>query len=229
MKRTLFSLLAALVASPVFAGNLASDDWTTTCSEDHTHNFTFVDGNLVAHGGVTGGSAGSCDLLYKSAHKMENGSSLAITLQFASTQGLNDFTIGTSEQGLELFVCTSGNDFVLTHWDPIIGDWRAYTLSEADENSATLTLNFSVENDNLCYTYTFNGETKTSEKITAVERIDTIEWFGTTWQPYLGWDRDNATAVTVTEVTFTAPIPEPATTTLALLALAGLAARRRRK
>ena len=223
MKHTLFTLLAALVASPAFAGSLNENDWETLCDgRGHAHNFTFVDGNLIAQGDVTSGFPDTCDLLYKSAHKMENGSSLAITLQFASTQGLEDFTVCTSHPDVDDAAClyvrtTGGGSFELKQWGAPI----THLLTEASETPASLTLNFIVENGNLCYTYTFNGGE--SEKFTVVEGFDT----SLAWQPYFSWDVENATQVTVTDVTFSM-VPEPATATLSLLALAGLAARRRR-
>ena len=227
MKHTLFTLLAALVASPAFAGNLTSSDWTRLCEGNvgHAHNFTFVDGNLVAHGGVTSGFTGTCDLSYTStAHKMENGSSLAITLQFASTQGLEDFTVAPYDIDVAcLWVWTYGDSFVLSATDAM----NPHLLTEASETSASLTLNFIVENGNLCYTYKFNGGGE-SEKFTVVEGINT----SLAWQPRFSWNLGNATEVTVTDVTFSTSspmVPEPATATLSLLALAGLAARRRRK
>lgn len=233
MKHTLFTLLAALVASPAFAGNLNSSDWTTDCGS-HAHNFTFESGNLVANGGIETSSDG-CMLLYTStaAPKMENGSSLVITLQFVATPDdtttipWSSFTIvipqGSSILNmLQVNEYTAASDF--TAGSIILKDMVGrtdYTLSEGGETTAALTLNYTVENGNLCYTYTFNGET--SEKMTAAEGIDT----SLAWQPLLAWDWNNPTAFTVTDVTFT--VPEPATATLSLLALAGLAARRRRK
>ena len=230
MKHTLFTLLAALVASPAFAGNLTSSDWTTSCVEQHAHYFTFENGNLVTHGG---GERGYCELSYTStAYKMENGSSLAITLQFASTQGLKDFTVCSSSD-IEaadvayLYVRTTGEGyFELNQWDNATDDYIRHTLTEASETPASLTLNFIVENGNLGYTYTFNNGGE-SEKFTVAEGIDT----SLAWQPYFSWRVVNATEVTVTDVTFSTSspvVPEPATATLSLLALAGLAARRRR-
>lgn len=231
MKHTLFTLLAAFVASPAFAGNLTSSDWERLCDsyDNHAHNFTFVDGNLIAHGGVTSGFTGTCDLSYTStAHKMENGSSLAITLQFASTQGLEDFTVAPYDIDVAcLWVWTYGDSFVLTQWDSATDAMNPHLLTEASETSASLTLNFIVENGNLCYTYKFNGGGE-SEKFTVVEGINT----SLAWQPRFSWNVGNATEVTVTDVTFSTSspmVPEPATATLSLLALAGLAARRRRK
>ena len=225
MKRTLFTLLAALVATPAFAGNLNSSDWKTLC-DDHSHNFTFENGNLVAHGGGFERYK-YCELYYTStAHKMENGSSLAITLQVASIENLYDFTIQPSQplDAATLYVWADGGYFVLEQLDNANDNWIHHPLSELSDTPASLTLNFIVENNNLCFTYTFNGET--SEKITAVEGIDTTS----SWQPYFAWDiGNNTTEVTVTDVTFSAPVPEPATATLSLLALAGLATRRRRK
>lgn len=235
MKHTLFTLLAALVASPAFAGNLIREDWTTDCGDGqgHAHNYTFVDGNLVAQGG---GERGNCNLSYTStAPKMENGSSLAITLQFASTQGLEDFTVYSShpkvaDAARDYAAClyvwtTSGGYFELKQWDNATDAPISLLSTEASETTASLTLNFIVENGNLCYTYTFNGGK--SEKFTAVEGIDT----SLAWQPCFSWDVTNATKVTVTDVTFSTSspmVPEPATATLSLLALAGLSARRRR-
>ena len=60
--------------------------------------------------------------------------------------------------------------------------------------------------------------------MTAAEGIET----SLAWQPRLTWDWNNPTAFTVTDVTFSM-VPEPTTATLSLLALAGLAARRRRR
>lgn len=226
MKRTLFTLLAALVASPAFAGNLNSSDWTTMCGHQDC-NFTFENGNLVANGGEYGSSDG-CMLLYTStAYKMENNSSLAITLQFVATPDAitttpwSGFTIipqFSAELNMLQVKKFDAGSIILT--DALGG--TNYTLSEGGETTAALTLNYTVENGNLCYTYTFNGET--SEKITAAEGIDT----SLAWQPLLAWDWNNPTAFTVTDVTFSM-VPEPATATLSLLALAGLAARRRRK
>ena len=227
MKHTLFTLLAALVASPAFAGNLNESDWTTDCGDGqgHAHNYTFdkENGNLIAQGGD---ERGNCNLSYTStAPKMENGSSLAITLQFASTQGLEDFTVAPYDINVAcLWVWTDGNSgpSVLTQWADGTEDIHHTLLTEASETPASLTLNFIVENDNLCYTYKFNGGE--SEKFTVAEGIDTSR----AWQPYFSWEVDNATKVTVTDVTFSM-VPEPATATLSLLALVGLAARRRRK
>ena len=224
MKHTLFTLLAALVASPAFAGNLNPDDWTTMCGHQDC-NFTFENGNLVANGGEYASYEG-CMLLYTStaAYKMENNSSLAITLQFVATPDdtttipWSSFTI-LIPQGSEILnmlqVLTNNAGRIILRDEP-----GEYTLSEGGETTADLTLNYTVENGNLCYTYTFNGET--SEKMTAAEGIDT----SLAWQPLLAWDWNNPTAFTVTDVTFT--VPEPASATLSLLALAGLAARRRR-
>ena len=230
MKRTLFTLLAALVASPAFAGNLNPDDWTTMC--DHQDcNFTFENGNLVANGGIEATSDG-CMLLYTStAPKMENNSSLAITLQFAATpdaitttpwSGLTIIPQGSAPLNMLQVQKFNAGSIILAD---MLGGTN-YTLSEGGETTAALTLNYTVENGNLCYTYTFNGET--SEKMTAAEGIDT----SLAWQPLLAWDWNNPTAFTVTDVTFSTSspmVPEPATATLSLLALAGLAARRRRK
>lgn len=225
MKHTLFTLLAALVASPAFAGNLNESDWKTDCgSHDHNFTFDFENGNLIARGGEDG-SSGWCKLGYNStAPKMENNSSLAITLQFVATPYAitSDFTI--TPQGsvlLNILQVTKDKDNAgsIKLTDMVGG--TEYTLSEGGETTAALTLNYTVENGNLCYTYTFNG--KTSEKMTAAEGIET----SLAWQPLLTWSWNNPTAFTVTDVTFSM-VPEPTTATLSLLALAGLAARRRR-
>ena len=226
MKRTLFTLLAALVASPAFAGNFNLDDWTTMCSNKHQDcHFTFVDGNLVTH--VGGESSGYCDLSYTStAYKMENNSSLAITLQFDATPDATPDAITTTWSGftiitpLNMLQVMKSNAGRIKLIDTPGG--TEYILSEGDKTTAALTLNYTVENGNLCYTYTFNGET--SKKMTAAEGIGT----SLAWQPRLTWDWENSTAFTVTDVTFSM-VPEPTTATLSLLALAGLAARRRRK
>ena len=236
MKHTLFTLLAALVASPAFAGNLNEREWTTLCDhQDHNFTFDLENGNLIARGGEDGSS---CQLLYTStAYKMENNSSLAITLQFDATPDATPDAITTTWSGftiipqgftpLNVLQVMKSNAGRIKLIDTIGG--TDYVLSEGGETTAALTLltlNYTVENGNLCYTYTFNGET--SKKMTAAEGIDA----SLAWQPLLTWDRDSSTAFTVTEVTFSTSspmVPEPATATLSLLALAGLAARRRRK
>lgn len=156
MKHTLFTLLAALVASPAFAGNLTSSDWTTLC--DHQDcNFTFENGNLIAHGGEYGSSDG-CMLLYTStAPKMENNSSLAITLQFAATPDAitttpwSSFTIIPQFSApLNILQVQKFNAGSIILADMVGG--TDYTLSEGGETTAALTLNYTVENGNLCYT-----------------------------------------------------------------------------
>ena len=233
MKRTLFTLLAAFVASPVFAVNLLDDvnNWTPIC-DNHAHNFTLENGNLVALGGGPINGGDGCWLLYTStAYKMENGSSLAITLQFdgspvtasGSYSSLIVLPQGTNTE-LHFLEVKKLNKGSIELQDTMGG--ALYSLSEGDATTAILTLNYTVEDGDLCYTYTFNGET--SEKKTAAERIDT----NSAWQPSLLWDWDNPTAFTVTDVTFSTSspmVPEPTTATLSLLALAGLAVRRRRK
>lgn len=230
MKHTLFTLLAALVASPAFAGNLNESDWKTLCDhQDHNYTFDLENGNLVALGGETINGGDACRLLYTStAYKMENGSSLAITLQFdgspvTASGSYSSLTVLPNTE-LHFLEVAKLNDGSINLKDTLGG--ALYSLSEGDVTTAILTLNYTVEDGSLCYTYTFNGET--SEKKTAAEGIDT----NSAWQPSLLWDWDNPTAFTVTDVTFSTSspmVPEPATATLSLLALAGLAARRRRK
>ena len=234
MKHTLFTLLAALVASPAFAGNLNPNDWAPLCGDDHQDcHYTFENGNLIAHGGEEYDSYEGCMLLYTStAPKMENNSSLAITLQFVATPYATPDAITTphwtgftiaiplGSETMNMLQVMKSNAGSIKLMDTFGG--TEYTLSEGGKTTADLTHNYTVENGNLCYTYKFNG--KTSEKMTAAEGIDT----SLAWQPLLAWDWAIPTAFTVTEVTFSM-VPEPATATLSLLALAGLAARRRRK
>jgi MYXO-CTERM domain-containing protein len=235
MKHTLFTFLAALLASPAFAGNLIPEDWTAACGANHQDcKFTFENGNLIAYGGEYASDKG-CMWLYTStaAPKMENNSSLAITLQFDATPDAittipwSDFTIiPQGSAPLNMLQVMKSNAGRIKLIDTFGG--TDYALSEGGETTAALTLltlNYTVENGNLCYTYTFNGET--SKKMTAAEGINTSH----AWQPFLAWDGGNSTAFTVTDVTFSTSspvVPEPATATLSLLALAGLAARRRR-
>ena len=227
MKHTLFTLLAALVASPAFADNLLDDvnNWTPICDESHNHLNDLENGNFVAKGDVTA-PQDACTLLYTStAYKMENGSSLAITLQFDTRLGsssafafiLQDSTtplhvaqVDTDTSGAIDLLCLASNE--------------TYTLWYRGATSATLTFNYIVEDDNLCYTYKFNDDPE-SEKITVAEGI-TEE--NLSWQPVFWWLENNNTDYKVTNVTFSM-VPEPTTATLSLLALAGLAARRRRK
>ena len=79
---------------------------------------------------------------------------------------------------------------------------------------STLALNFYVEKDDLHFTYTLND---VQSEIRTVDVNTELNW-----KPFLAVQ---GTTVKVTEMSL---VPEPTTATLSLLALAGLAARRRR-
>ena len=93
-------------------------------------------------------------------------------------------------------------------------------LSQAPVES-TLALNFYVEKDDLHITYTLNDVQSQIWKVDVDTKLN--------WKPFIAVQ---GTTVKVTEMSLvpaSSPVvPEPTTATLSLLALAGLAARRRR-
>lgn len=226
-------LLTAFAAIPVYAGNLKSDDWSLNTDLGGGDYTVDEDGIL---------SLENVALAYDSeTFKMQDGSSLSITLTFNPTSindnvhfafspyatGMNNIDtahalaytgiqgptpISTSSSIMSTNI-TGGNN------SPIFSESLA--LSQ-DPVESTLALNFHVENDELHFTYTLNDVQ--SQIWTAA--VDTE----LNWKPFLSVQ---GTTVKVTEMSLvpaSSPVvPEPTTATLSLLALAGLAARRRRR
>lgn len=81
MKRTLYTLLAALAVTQAYAAPLNAEDWETIPGGEPPEGcFSFEDGKLFATSNTNGK-----ELFYKvkeGTNLMENGSGLSITLQF---------------------------------------------------------------------------------------------------------------------------------------------------
>lgn len=233
LKRTLYTLLAALMAVPAYAAPLNPDDWETIDNAaPPAECFTFSDGKLFATGNTSGK-----ELYYKVTDEtplMKNGSGLSITLQFDSATFLADVDSAfhilfhndnyDANGGGDNFyhyinVYNYENQLNLYDYVNLMDDYH-----HLEEGVITLTINHAVKNNHLCYTYTLNGIVSKEYTIDTKEVNPDLAW-----RPSFGLSLCETTVYTVTDVTFTTvPIPEPATATLSLLALAGLAVRRRR-
>lgn len=232
LKRTLYPLLAALIAAPAYAAPLNPDDWETIeGSAPPERCFTFSDGKLSATGNTSGN-----ELYYKVTDEtplMKNGSGLSITLQFdnAAFQGEanTSFYIAFHNNNSEIH----GNDFFhnfsvfnsgsLNLFDN--GSLNDYYDLDQASGITTVKVNYAIQNNHLCLNYELNGVASEHYVYQGAEVNPDLEW-----RPSFGLSFCETTVYTVTDVTFTTvPIPEPATATLSLLALAGLAARRRRQ
>lgn len=232
MKHTLFTLLTALAAVPSFAGNLNESDWIISGSDPSMVTFN-QDGTLTMTGiGTTDNPYPFASLVYSpsNTYKMENGSSLSITLQL-NTQ------FNEHEAHFTLFL-ESGNDDVFTNFgvskyapeygfyvgDVCNGEENNFMSYEDNRllNQSKITINYTVENGGLYCSHTLNNVN--CGKVTVMENIDTESY----WLPKMEIFDCKDTTFTITNFTITS-VPEPATSTLSLLALCGLAARRRRK
>ena len=228
LKRTLFSLLAALMTTSAYAAPLNPDDWMTI--DDTAEGcFTFSDGKL----NVTGNTGGR-ELYYKveeGTNLMLNGSAMSITLQFDNDKFKEDENTGfyiafhnnnSDIDGDDFFhrfyVFNSGS---LNLYDSVTHD-DYYDLDPAS-GITTIKVNYSIQNNHLCLSYELNGVASTHYVYQGAKVNSALEW-----RPCFGTSGTETNVFTVTDVTFN-PIPEPATATLSLLALAGLAARRRRQ
>lgn len=239
MKKAFYVLLAALVVVPAYASSLNPEDWFT---EAPSGCFTFENGTLKAFDNTNGK-----ELFYKVTSEtplMTNGSGLSITLQFDNESFLNDpetafliqfrvnNSIYTGDEGDTTFhylhVRNNGDGRQLNIYDKPAKDgieWDS-TLSIPSEGISTLTVDYAIKDNLFCYSYTLNGVP--SDEYVFKSDIDVDP--NLAWRPSFGVSNNESVIFTVTDVTFKlAPSPEPTTTTLSLLALVGLAARRRRK
>lgn len=239
MKQALITLLAALAVAPAFAGNLNENEWSLERLYDFTDPaskpegvFTFNDdGTMTAQG-----DSGQWLLHYTpKASRMQEGSSLAITLQFNK----DDIAPDGNSISLRLFdgQGTYYDNSLYNGYSRVefekkigfgikgenIGDY--YTLGKFADSIA-VTFTYTVKNGDLVFSYSAPGIDETfSNAETVLEDIDQKLY----WSPAL-YVYNPDTALTVTDITLTPTlVPEPTSATLSLLALAGLAARRRRK
>ncbi len=215
-------MLTAFAAIPVYAGNLKYDDWSvdTNWGGDYA----------VDEDGIL--SLKNVALAYTpETFKMQDGSSLSITLTFdpKSINGNVIFAFSPYATGMDnsdtalALTGIQGSSIVSmsnTRGNGSLIFSIPLALSQVPVES-TLALNFYVEKDDLRFTYTLND---VQSQIWTVD-VDTE----LNWKPFLAVQ---GTTVKVTEMSLvpaSSPVvPEPTTATLSLLALAGLAARRRR-
>lgn len=231
MKHTFFALLAALVTVPAYAAPLNPDDWKTNDAAKNCFVFN-SDGSLTATGNTSGN-----ELHYiikeMGANLMQNGSGMSVTLQFDTESFLEDtgteFYIAFHNDNSEI----DGNDFfkritirntdsqLNLYDDPVQFD-KYYTL-DSGESFTEVEVDFIIENNVLCCTYSVNGTA--SERFAMKEVNPSLDW-----KPSFGISNTETNIFTVTDVSFT-PIPEPSTASflLSLLVIFGMTVRRRRK
>lgn len=227
MKKTLFTLLAALAVTPALAGSLNPEDWSTLTPESFIFN---EDGTMTVSG-----EYGELEYIGQE-YKMVNGSSVAITLQFNNAEFLGEEKFMPSLGCyLNCYFTNGGFDYVgltVAAYDGMLSIYNSAdgigdSVNIIDDyysptgDATTVTFLYSVTDNYLYGDYMLNGEPKATFCCEGAE-VDT----NSNWSMFLS---NSDSGITVTDVTFTAPVPEPTTATLSLLALAGLAARRRRK
>ncbi len=230
MKKTFIALLA--LAGVGYAAPLNENDWAWVDDNAPGGIFGFneIDKTLT----ITGNSNGK-KLWYfidgKDPNPMVNGSGLSITFQFDTDLFLND-----DETELAIYLYGKDKDsevhrFSVRTSKPEANIYDTYEGSFHDEYYQVdrsiaitrITVNYTVRDNKLCYNYSINGTNKVKEDVVANLTLDTT----LNWRPGFGCSHTDTSAYTVTDVTFKS-VPEPTTTALSLLALAGLAARRRR-
>ena len=225
-------LLAALITVPAYAAPLNPDDWKTIAPEGC---FTFNnDGTLTATGNASGNELHY--IIREDAigtNLMQNGSGMSVTLQFNPESFLNDaeteiyiaFHNNNSEINgkdfLEVFfIRNTGNQLNIYNKS---SSFDEYHDLDTGENPTEIEVDFIIENNILCCSYSLNG---IASRQFITEAVDT----GLDWKPSFGLAYTDTNVFTVTDVSFNS-IPEPATASffLSLLTFIGLTARRRRK
>lgn len=114
-----------------------------------------------------------------------------------------------------------------TGWDNVASAGLVYSFGATSGTAVSFTL---IDNDGntLVNSYVLANTLKSSSAGKAALTFDDSVLTSYYFNEYMGGNEANMQALSATVAT-TAPIPEPTTATLSLLALAGLAARRRRK
>lgn len=237
--RTLSTLLVISAMTSVYAAPLNPDDWEVIGGSEAKDCFTFTDGKLYASGN-TGGK----ELFYKvneGTNPMVNGSGLSITLQFD-----NDTFLNESETEFQIIFHTNnseldggGSDFFhrLRIWNYSgslnIYDDSSYNLSTSFDithslsvnDTTTIEVDYLIKENEMYCSYTLNGIVSDEYKLNTQELNPDLDW-----RPCFGLSKTDGHSYTVTDVTFIpVSVPEPTAATLSMLALAGVAARRRRK
>ena len=242
MKKTIIALMALAGVTCADTINLLAEDWTTGSRLDRPTWVKNASGELTLTNSNWSQAYAICDLdtnmtgaweFSTSIYRFNSSAGISITLvglNQALTIGTKEYTSGTSFYGTTENVTANGYNFKEALTD-ISGTQvsnystgaegvfnynqtakiEASTALDAD-NNVILTLTLDGTADVTPYTTTINmGQGFTLDKI--------VVW---------GDGANNASNWSVTEMTIRS-IPEPTTATLSLLALAGLAARRRRK
>lgn len=231
MKKTFIALL--VLAGVGYAAPLNEDDWTWVSDSANDGVFEFKEQTLVIKDNSNGMRLG-----YKTPQTpMVNGSGLSITFQFDTEKFLGD--VGTA---LSIYLYGKDKEFhTVTVFNQKNYDstkpfmiYESYTsdsipiehIYDADISTGLtrITVNYTVRDNMLYWNYQIDGITnKVSDDILADLTLDTT----LNWRPAFGLSDTQTNEYTVTDVTFKS-VPEPTTAALSLLALAGLAARRRR-
>ena len=156
---------------------------------------------------------------------------------YGGTQGGHD---SNSTQSSDISIADSG--FTFNSRSGIGGEYVAMGISK-EINATSITLTFSADNNVACSLWSYNTQEKTATCLSKVDAtmngtLSYTESVLDTSQIFVVWGSrpsegalNGANPITVTNVSlqYAPAIPEPATATLSLLALVGLAARRRRK
>lgn len=235
MKRTLCSIIAAIMTTAAHAAPLNPNDWMTIPNySPPAECFTFSDGKLIATDNTSGK-----ELFYKVTDEtplMLNGSRFSVTLQFDTATFLAEHeaelqitfhTDNTNRNGgnLDIFhrFYIRSDSGEINFYDSSSAFDDYHHLDPSIHLTTTVKVNYTIKDDHLCFNYELNGN-PSGEYVFKDAKTDP----SLAWRPCFGLSLASETVFTVTDVTLLA-VPEPATATLSLLALAGLAARRRRK
>ncbi len=120
---------------------------------------------------------------------------------------------------------TSGNDLATIDWDTVADAGLVYSFSSTGGTSVAFTL-LDAEGTAIVDTYATAGALKSASATASTISFDNsvigVYYFNG------GVTETNAKALAKSAAVMTGTVPEPTTATLSLLALAGLAARRRR-
>ncbi len=237
--RTLSTFLVILAMAPVYAAPLNPDDWEVIEKDEDecpAERFQFSDGTLIASGNTNGNEL-FC-IVEEGTRPMVNGSGMSVTLHFDTKTYLND----TEAEFLVFFRNDNSTEYdeeylfhrftVFHHTNDQLNIFGLgntpddyYELNPDVQPTTTIKVNCTIRDNHLCFSYELNGKLSEETVYSAAETNPTLDW-----RPSFGLQNADTTVFTVTDVTFIpASVPEPTTATLSLLALAGLAARRRRK
>lgn len=130
-------------------------------------------------------------------------------------------------QGSDFNLSDLNGDAAGTGWDNVASAGLVYSFGATSGTAVSFTL---IGNDGITIvsSYVTAGGLKSGSAGAAALTFDDSVLSSYYYNEYIGGNEANMKALAAAAAT-TAPIPEPTTATLSLLALAGLAARRRRK